>query len=536
MSARGGRSVRDEVAMATRLLTGLRRFFDDTPTVAECRVRLTESLARRHGHFLELLRRGVYERPASPYLPLLERAGLEYEEVARLVEQAGIEGTLDRMHDAGVHVTLDEFKGRRPIERAGLRVSTGGRAFDNPLLSSHYEARTSGSRGPGDRFIVDLDLLAHEAQYDRLFLEMFGLTGRPGGLWHPAPPGSAGIKWALRMARLGYPIERWFSQTPVSVWAGGKHAALVRAVSAVSRWTGRRVPQPEHVGLSDAVIVARWLAGHRQRGRPAWLSTTASCAVRACLAARAHGLDISGTFFRSSGEPLSPGKAAVVLAEGCRIRSHYALAEAGRLGVACGRPDVIDEVHVLTDKVAVRQRAVDLAGGARVAGLFLTTLLPSVPKIMLNVELGDYGTLGERRCGCVWDELGFALHLHTIRSYEKLTSEGMHFVGTDLLALVDEILPARFGGTTTDYQFVEEEVDGLPVVSLLVSPRVGPLAAADVRAAVLEALRARDAAHRMMTAIWRDGGTLRVVRREPCATRTGKIHALHIEQAGEART
>jgi hypothetical protein len=36
----------------------------------------------------------------------------------------------------------------------------------------------------------------------------------------------------------------------------------------------------------------------------------------------------------------------------------------------------------------------------------------------------------------------------------------------------------------------------------------------------------------MMAAIWRDGRTLRVVRREPYATRTGKILALHVERPG----
>jgi len=69
----------------------------------------------------------------------------------------------------------------------------------------------------------------------------------------------------------------------------------------------------------------------------------------------------------------------------------------------------------------------------------------------------DYATLQPRSCGCIWDTIGFGEQLHTIRSYEKLTSEGMHFIGADLIQLVDDILPSRFGGDATDYQFVEEE-------------------------------------------------------------------------------
>src|SRR5262249_37253098 len=155
----------------------------------------------------------------------------------------------ERLYDAGVHVTLDEFKGRKPIERGGLRIPTGAHAFDNPLPAKHYEARTGGSRSPGSRFIIDLALLAHDAHYDVLFFDMFGLHARPGALWHPAPPGAAGLKWALRLARFGFPFERWFSQTPSSLRTDAKNAALVAAIARVSRMAGRPVPRPEHVPL-----------------------------------------------------------------------------------------------------------------------------------------------------------------------------------------------------------------------------------------------------------------------------------------------
>jgi hypothetical protein len=525
------RSVVDQSQMAARLVGGLPRFLRQPRLGAAAGRRILESgLRRRSQIFLELVRRGVYEHAASPYLPLLRQAGITYDDCARLVGEHGIERMLDRLYDAGVHVTLDEFKGRRPIQRGRLTVATEGRAFDNPLLTRHYEARTGGSRSPGTRFIVDLELLEHDAAYDEIFLDMFDLRARPGSLWHPAPPGSAGLKWALRFARLGHPISRWFSQTPVSFAFDSRQAAFVRMVSLVSRASGRRVPQPEHVPLREAVRIASWLAACRAQGAPAWMSTTASAAVRLCLASRAHGLDISGTFFRSSGEPLSPGKARLIADAGCVARCHYAMAEIGRMAVACGRPATHDDVHVASDKVAFLQREIAV-GGARVPGLLMSSLLWSVPKVMLNVELGDYAVRGTSACGCVWETLGFTDTLHTIRSYEKLTSEGMHFLGVDLITLVDEALPARFGGHPTDYQFVEEEREGLPAVSLLVSPRVGPVDEAAVRAAVLEVLAAPDAAHRMMAALWRDAAVLQVARREPHATRAGKILPLHVGPA-----
>jgi len=105
-----------------------------------------------------------------------------------------------------------------------------------------------------------------------------------------------------------------------------------------------------------------------------------------------------------------------------------------------------------------------------------TTLVAGTPKLMLNVESDDFGELVARRCGCHLDGLGLRRHLHTMRSHEKLTSEGMNFLGSDLLRLIEEILPARFGGGPTDFQLVEDEdASGLPQVQLFVSRRLGPL-------------------------------------------------------------
>ena len=203
--------------------------------------------------------------------------------------------------------------------------------------------------------------------------------------------------------------------------------------------------------------------------------------------------------------------------------------------MACLKPTAVDEVHVVTDKIALLQRERSV-GGATVEALFCSTLHPAVPKIMVNVELGDYGVLSERACGCPFDHLGFRQHLHTIRSYEKLTSEGMHFVGSELLRLVEEVLPDRFGGHPTDYQVVEEEEGGLSKVSLVVSPRVGEVDEAQVVSTALGVLGSApgsNSGNTMMAGYWRDAQTLRVVRREPVATSVAKILPLHVIRHGD---
>jgi hypothetical protein len=231
---------------------------------------------------------------------------------------------------------------------------------------------------------------------------------------------------------------------------------------------------------------------------------------------------------RFGGEPYTEAKAEIVAQSGCRAVCHYTMGETGRIGIACGDPMALDDVHFLSDKLAVLQheKQVD-SRGTTVGALAYTSLLPSAPKLLINVESDDYVLLEERTCGCPVGELGLSLHIHRIRSHEKLTSEGNHFLGSDLIALVDEVLPARFGGGPTDYQLVEEEVRGLPKVSVVVPPRIGEVSEREVISTVLRFLGTKPQ-NRLMTAVWRDGHTLRVVRREPHATPASKILPLHV--------
>ena len=145
---------------------------------------------------------------------------------------------------------------------------------------------------------------------------------------------------------------------------------------------------------------------------------------------------------------------------------------------------------------------------------------------MLNVESGDYAVMERRECGCGTLPPSFDTHLHTIRSYEKLTSEGMSLLGCDLLTLVEQVLPARFGGYPTDYQFVEHEEAGLPKVSLVVRTSVGDLDAARVAETVLAFMRRNGPANALTATLWDQGHTLEVLRGDSLVTPGGKIQPL----------
>jgi hypothetical protein len=98
--------------------------------------------------------------------------------------------------------------------------------------------------------------------------------------------------------------------------------------------------------------------------------------------------------------------------------------------------------------------------------------------------------------------------------------------------VLEEVLPARFGGVPTDYQLVEEEGDeGRPRLRLLVHPALGPLDPAAVAAAFLDGIGRGAGVERLMGLVWREAGLLEVERRPPHATASGKIQHLHVEQA-----
>ena len=104
----------------------------------------------------------------------------------------------------------------------------------------------------------------------------------------------------------------------------------------------------------------------------------------------------------------------------------------------------------------------------------------------------------------------------------------MTFLDTDVIRVLEEVLPERFGGIPSDYQLVEEEgPDGAPRVRLLVHPRVGPLRSDLVAQTFLAAIGRGSGAERIMSLVWQDAGLLRVERRPPVATETGKVLHLH---------
>ena len=67
------------------------------------------------------------------------------------MESDGLEATLEGLCDAGIYVSIAEFRGDAPIERNGLSFTVRDTDFDNPLTPGTWSTSTGGSRSLGRR-------------------------------------------------------------------------------------------------------------------------------------------------------------------------------------------------------------------------------------------------------------------------------------------------------------------------------------------------------------------------------------------------
>ena len=521
----------EDAAIGVRFLWLLPGFLRNPIGLAEARRILRGRLERREADFLALARRAIYRHAASPYRELLIRAGCEYGDFARLVRQNGVEGALQRLYQSGVYLTVEEFKGRRPTVRGSATLAVNPERLRNPLSAPHVAARSGGSRGRGTPVPIDLQFIRDRAVNRCLIFDARGAAG-----WHHAHwgiPGSATVGQILQFSAFGAAPARWFSE--VDPGAPSLHPRY-RWSARLMRWgsllAGVPLPQPRHVSPEQPLPIARWMAGVLRAGGTPHLYASASSAVRLCQAAYEAGVELAGARLTIGSEPITAARLAVIERVGARAAPNYGTVESGLIGSGCLAPTTPDDVHLMHDlNTVIQPRAAGGPGGVPRSALFVSSLRPTAPFVLLNVSLGDQATLEQRACGCPLERLGWSTHLHTVRSFEKLTAGGMTFLDTDVIRVLEEVLPARFGGGPTDYQLVEEEDEsGRPRLRLLVHPRVGVLDAEAVADTFLSAIGPGSGAERVMALQWRQAGLLRVEREAPRATAMGKVLHLHTER------
>jgi hypothetical protein len=462
---------------------------------------------------------------------LLKLAGCELGDIRTMVRARGVEGTLQALREAGVYITFEEFKGREPVVRSGQVIPVEPSDFDNPYLSRHYQTETGGTTGAGTRVGHDLDHLAAQAPHLMLVQHIHDVLDIPTVLWRGVLPDGSGINNVLRAAHYGRVVQKWF--TPIvagDVRPSLKYRLATYGTVAMGRFFGVPLPWPEPVPIDRAIVVARSVAEMlKDHGRCLVLAPV-SRALRVCVAAWEAGLDLTGATFMIAGEPPTPAKVQGITRTGAGYFPTYGLAEAGRIGVGCAQPTGCNDLHLLKDAFAIIQYPRRVPGAESSVDAFnITTLLPTTPKLMLNVEIDDYGILDSRSCGCPLEGYGFTEHLQDIHSFRKLTGEGVTLVGSEMIHILEDVLPTRFGGSALDYQLLEEEDEqGLTRLSLLVSPKIELADETAVIEVVLDALGHGSVMADSARAIWRQAQTLRVKRAEPVWTARGKLMPLHL--------
>ncbi len=521
-----------DAGKAFRYAQGLRNYWRRPLDLSDPVASVQAGVARREAAFLEALHHAIFDHADSPYMWLFQNAGITEPDVVRLVEQHGVESALQRLRDEGVYVTLDEFKGNAPLRRGSQTLETDASRFDAPRSAGQLMGTTGASRSQGTRLMLALDELDAMQPSRYLHFQAHDLLRRPWATWRPAPPALGGLYVCLLGVKLGLPLVRWFSQTEPGLGPTSRSGAVITSITfLVSQAMKRQVPLPEHVTMDQADLIARWLAEQTTQDTRIHMDLAPSSGARICLVARELGLDIQGHTMRTSSEPLTEAKVALFAEHGLSYCSAYTMLEAGTMGLSCGDPAAVDDQHILTDRVALIADDRQYKGLDEPIGALLVTVFGApMHKVMLNVETGDYGTLLERECECPMGAAGLHTHLHTIRSYEKLTSAGMSFMGSALLDVLETALPERYGGGPTDYQFVESELEGQTVVKLVIAPSVGAVDEEQAVEFVLEELSRRTRAGRMQTQVWRDSNMLRVERAQPYLTPAAKIQPLHVER------
>lgn len=494
--------------------------------VEEARQELQNRMANRGNRFLQLLRKTVFDHPASPYRRLFDLSDCTFADVQASVHYQGLEKTLHDLYAAGVYVTFEEFKGRRPIIRHGEEIPVSPGDFDNPLLRAYVPGSTSGSSGPATRTPIDLDYIVESAPFPTAAYHAHDVLDCPTAYWRGILPGVAGLRGILRSCVMGNPPRRWF--TPVTSRDVGlplKYRVGTSVIIALARAFREPIPAPEPLPLDEPGPLVEWMRRTRDAEGRCMAYGTVSAMTRLARTAVRRGISLEGCTLKGGGEPITPAKVRCIKESGASWFPIYGMSEAGFVGMSCADSRYDDDLHVAMDGLVLIQRPLEVEDWPfSPEAFFATSLFATTPKILINLETDDFGILERRPCGCFLGECGLTQHVRNVRSYRKVTGEGITLVDSDMVRILEEVLPARFGGGPLDYQFVEEEdEEGLTRLNLLVSPKIDLPSERAVVETVLKEVRREGLAGAFSAAFWEQDESLRIRRRDPLWNAGGKF-------------
>jgi hypothetical protein len=491
-----------------------------SPDIAKLYIQ--EGRDHRINGFLSLCDSRIFANDKSPYRKLLDHAGFTKEKLINDVMRHGLENTLLRMAVEGVYLDVEEFKGKKPVIRPGLRINVDASVLDIANEPS-IQLKSSGSRGPGMKTRIGIEGLNLLSSYIPLMLKFLNAEALPIVLYYPMPSVS-GIIHLIIYTMAGKPPSAWFTQMKAAPLSQSKTGFKLLALKVCSKLSGIDLPSPQYSDIHRPVTLAKYLKEECPKG--AIISTFTGAALHLVQTAQKENIKLPQLVFILGGEPITERKRHSLEFAGHKVFPWYSSVETGRIALGCLSPHHADEMHLLTDRMAAVIRPCPAnAKEMQRRSLLLTSIHPDMYKFLLNVETGDEAVFCDTPCGCPWEALGFTQRLHSIRSFEKLTLEGMSIVADNLMDFVEEELPARCGGTPLDYQFTEEEdADGLTRLVLSVSPSV-PMALDQIQKIVKDLFY--ELPSTFFAATYLNQASSFLVRREyPKLTQSGKILTL----------
>lgn len=518
------------------LVAGLPAFFREPVTLEKANEEMKRALETREQRFLDLVRTQVYDHQSSPYFKLLRMAGCDFPELQSHVRRHGLEKTLEKLAEAGVYLTQDEFKGKKEVVRGAQSFAVSSMDFrlqqaDRGLMLT----QSSGTTGRPQRHALSLERVAQRSVANAIFFSAHDFFPYCHAVYDAILPTAGGIRYLLRFAKNGIKVDRWFApRVPMNSWAEAIfHRFTTALIVLAGKSFGPGAPWPDFIEGLNVGRIVHWIAEKKRVDKNCCVRTTASNAVRIARMAQKMGQSLEGSSFVVSGEPLTESKRAFIEKIGARAIPCYGCAGLGEIGYGCGNPGYTDDLHVSLDSFAVIEQPRPLeVDGLAIRPFLFTTLSPLSPLLHINVENGDFGVIEARDCGCALEKAGLTLHVHHVRSFEKLTSEGMNYFYGDLYELLEKAFPAEFGGGLGDYQLVEEEDgNGQTRLTLVVHPDVGNLEEEKILARLRAALADGSRGNRFMTWVWQDAGTFRIRREAPHMSARGKILPLHVSHA-----
>jgi hypothetical protein len=497
------------------------------PLASDPEAVLREQMENRAGRFLGALRQIVFANPQHPYFKMFEEAQCSFDDLNHLVLSRGLEPALEALRQAGVWLSHDEFKGKEPIVRNGRHIAADTASFQNPLAPGVLEICSSGSSGASTQAPASLLFRAHRNCYESLTFREFDRANWRWITLSPILPAPWGLSRPVLAHKLGVKAEHWYAAGG-HLRDSGHYRAVTRFLVAEARWLGVPMPPLSFLPPNDFTPAAEDIARARSRGRRTFVTGVAGSCVRVAAAALERGLDISGTRFYTAGEALTDAKAEVVRRAGAEAFATYWVSELGQVGASCSQIGGANRVHLFHDAVAaITHRRKAPGTDVEVDSMLFTSLLPFAPFFVINLEPGDHGVLRPASCNCEFSRFGFTAVISDIYSYTKLTGHGTTLVGTDILRILEEALPARFGGSPGDYQLVEQEAGTETRMVLRVNPQIGKVPAAEIRDFFLSEIR-KLFGGALTSRTWIHAASVEVLLEAPIIGRTGKILPLHL--------